>query len=138
MKCARWVELSVVFYRQRNLQNWVSFLQKKQINPVWSWIGLPRSLLTINTWYKMINLLPCLIYDFNQLFQFNWNTFFKHILDGHKLNFKSINSKINWPQFFCNNSFTKEKSKQVVKELLQKNGWKQVKVQCMLLCSNGP
>ena len=82
------------------------FLLKKQINPVRSRIGLPRSLLTINTWYKMINLLPCLIYDFNQLFQFNWNIFFKHILDGLKLNFKSIDSKINWPQFFCNNSFS--------------------------------
>ena len=82
------------------------FLQKKQINPVGSRISLPRSLLTINIWYKMINLLPCLIYDFNQLFQFNWNIYFKHILDGLKLNFKSIDSKINWPQFFCNNSFS--------------------------------
>ena len=82
------------------------FLQKKQINLVGSRIGLPRSLLTNNIWYKMINLLPCLIYDFNQLFQFDWNIFFKHILDGLKLNFKSIDSKINWPQFFCNNSFS--------------------------------
>ena len=44
------------------------------------------------------------MYDFHHLFQSNWNIFFKHILDGHKLNVKSINSKINWPQFSCSNS----------------------------------
>ena len=48
----------------------------------------------------MTNLLPCLIYDFNQLFQFNWNILFKHILDALKLNFKSINSKIIDLNFF--------------------------------------
>ena len=83
------------------------------VNPVRSLNSLPPSLYSLviadkKSDFLYINdqFLPWLVNDFNHLFQFNWNIFWKHMLVGHKINFKIINSKINWPQFFCNNSFS--------------------------------
>ena len=75
--------------------------------------------MTFSIWSDQF--LPWLMYDFNHLFQFNWNVFFKHILDEYKLNFKSIDSEINLPQFFCNNSFATCFDFSLTQFFLQKN-----------------